>query len=130
MTWNSRVVSSGNVALPVPLTAPDDSTVTPQPFQPGEDHNMKINYAALLKLIPLIPYVFAGIRELHKDAAHETHVTLATNSLVLASGVADAVDPKDQETIDCITNAVASIVHGVAKLHNSSAPEPTPEPAP
>lgn len=71
-----------------------------------------------LTLLSLAPVIVQGVENIMQGAAHDTKRQTATNALVLASGVAAALDPNDQQTI----SDVSSLAQGVIDLHLKPAP--------
>ena len=91
--------------------------------------------AWMIKLLALIPYLVSGIEQIHGDAKTGAEKkTLAMESLGLASGVAGALAPADDNPAIAAATALASqTIDGVKTVYNAvkqkpSAPAPDPAP--
>jgi dihydroxyacetone kinase len=66
-----------------------------------------------LTLLQLAPVIVQGVSNIASEKDHETKRKLASDALLLASGVAAAVDPKDTDTI----TQAAQLANTVINIH-------------
>lgn len=74
----------------------------------------------LMQILQLAPIVVAGIEHIHHSAPGATKKDLALQSLGLASGVAGAVLPEHQQTINAATELAGNVIDGVVKTLNAA----------
>lgn len=80
--------------------------------------------AYLLKSVSAVPYVVAGIQQIHAEASGATKKQLAMDSLGLATAVSQVILPPDQAAqSQAVSTAVSSIIDNlVTAFHATSAP--------
>lgn len=86
----------------------------------------------LVRLISLAPVIVAAIDKIHAGVSGSTKLELAQQSLVLASGVAQAVLPEDAETIAAAGTVSNAVINATVSHFNASGvfqhSDPTPAP--
>jgi hypothetical protein len=86
--------------------------------------------ALILRIVQIAPYMVAGVEAIHAGETSETKTQLATQSLMLATGAAEAIDPADTALIAGVSTIVGSIVKSVTPPPALAALLPFPAPAP
>jgi len=92
-----------------------------------------MNIEQIVKLMGLAPVVVAGIESIHGEADSATKQQLAQDSLLLATGVAQAVDPADAAVITPVAQGVSALIDSVVGIFNATGffkHKPKPAPAP
>lgn len=84
-----------------------------------------MNLASILKLvftaIQMVPAVVQGIENIHQNTvAGAAKKDLALQSLMLASGVAGAIDPQDSATIDAVSQVIGHTIDSSVSLYNAT----------
>lgn len=72
----------------------------------------------IMAILQLAPLVVMGVEKIHKGAPGATKQEIATQSLLLASGVAAAVDPDDSETIAAASTVAKAIIDSTVAEKN------------
>jgi hypothetical protein len=78
----------------------------------------------VLQALALVPSVVQGVETIKAEAPGTTKKDLALQSLMLASGVAGAVDPKDTETIALTTQLIGNAIDGSVALFHATGWKP------
>ena len=84
-----------------------------------------MNWTKILQYIPLLPYIAAGINQLHADSSHETRSQLALEALGLADAGAQAALPQDQAMVANVSTLVSSAIQTFAPPAKPAAPAAT-----
>lgn len=64
-----------------------------------------------LTLLQIAPVIAQGVLNIAGEKDHETKRKMASDALLLASGVAAAVDPKDTETITTAAQLASQVIN-------------------
>jgi len=70
----------------------------------------------LVKMLNLIPLIWAGIEHLHADKDHATKKQLALDALGFSASVAASVDPQQTAAITAAQSLAATTIDGVANF--------------
>lgn len=71
-----------------------------------------------LQLLALAPQIIKGVEVIHGEKDSATKQQIAKDSLLLATGVAGAIDPKDSETIANVSAAADGIIDHTVAIFN------------
>lgn len=95
--------------------------------------------ALLGKLLTLAPGIVQGVEVLKAESDSASKKQLATDSLLLATGIANVTDPADQGLIGPLATAASGVIDAIVAAnneagvftHKSAVPiKPVPKPAP
>jgi hypothetical protein len=74
----------------------------------------------LLRLLSLAPGIVQGVETLKGEADGASKKQLATDSLLLATGIADSTDPADQALIDPLAIVAGGVIDAIVTGNNKA----------
>jgi hypothetical protein len=87
--------------------------------------------AYLVRALSAVPYIVAGIEQIHGDAVHgAAKKQMALEAIGLSAAVAPAIDPQHAQTIAAASQLASSTIDGVVAVMNASKASKAPTPLP
>jgi hypothetical protein len=83
---------------------------------------MKFDWKTMLvKLAALTPYIVGGVEQLHSEASSADKKQIAQDSLLMVTGIADAVLPDEQKAIaDSVSSETGNMIESFVRIFNAT----------